>query len=253
MHIDHHVIAKENKKVKNFYNPREISETYEPVSDICYRIAKRKEDLWIACAGSVSDAFVPDFISELKKKNPELMNKNYKTAFDILYNSKLGEIIKIMSLCLRDSEKRVEELIEFLINCNNYSALFEENEKTKHFLSKFNSLNAKYNLLLEKAKKLEKEKMIFFYYSGEIGLNRDLSNELMYIYPDKIIVVGFVKNGKANVSLRWKKDIRKLGLKAIEGIEGATGGGHENSIGIQLAADDLQKFKENLLREIEKL
>ena len=50
--------------------------------------------------------------------------------------------------------------------------------------------------------------------------------------------------------LNLKRDVREMTLKAIRGLEGATGGGHEHATGAQVSVDDLQKFKENLMKLI---
>ena len=253
LHIDHHPLVEGVKQIPNFYNPRLISETNEPVSDICFRITNRKEDLWIACAGCISDAFLPDFSGELEKRNPDLINKKCKTAFDVLYKTELGKVIALMSFAMRDAQKNVDSFIRFLIEVVNPSDLFEENEKTKSFLKKFAETKETYSKLIEKAKLEFNGDLLFFSYSGEVGLNRDMANELMYLFPEKIISMAFVKNGKANISLRWAKgDIRKIALQAIKGIDNAMGGGHENALGVQMLAEDVLKFKENLVKEIDK-
>ena len=90
--------------------------------------------------------------------------------------------------------------------------------------------------------------MLFFQYGGELSLSADIANELSFLYPDKLIVVAYLKGSKANISLRWEKDVRKITLEAIKGLEGATGGGHEHATGAQISIEDLPKFKENLMR-----
>ncbi|GAH40726.1 unnamed protein product, partial [marine sediment metagenome] len=55
----------------------------------------------------------------------------------------------------------------------------------------------------------------------------------------------YVTESKANISMRGL-GVRDLVLKAIEGLENATGGGHENAVGGKIMIKDLEKFKENL-------
>jgi single-stranded DNA-specific DHH superfamily exonuclease len=247
--IDHHPL--EDPKAEIYFNPLTISKTSEPVSDLCYRVANRKEDLWIACIGAVSDCNLPDFIDELKKKNPELLDYNYKTAFDILYNTQLGKLSMILSFGMRDTTSRVSLMIKYLLNCSDVHDLLEENSKNKSFLSKASKLEEKYKRLFEKAEKEIEEKILFFSYSGEMGLNRDLSNELMYKHPEKVIVVAFSFGNRCNISLRWQEgDIRAPTLEAIKTIEGATGGGHVHAPGVQMKADQFPMFKENLIKEL---
>lgn len=247
--IDHHVV--DEPHAENYYNPQLITKTNEPVSELCYRITNRKEDLWLACTGSISDCYLPDFIKDFEKNNSDLLDFNYKTAFDVLYNTKLGKVSMLMSFGLRDTTSNVHSMIRFLLNAKNAYDLFEENSKTKSFLSKFDKINKKYKLLLEKAEKFKRDRIIFFSYSSEIGLNRDLSNELMYKYPNKVIFIAFISGNRCNISLRWEKgDIRTPTMKAIEGLENASAGGHEHAPGAVISTDQLSQFKENLYKEL---
>jgi len=247
--IDHHII--DEPRAEFYYNPQLVTKTNEPVSELCYKITNRKEDLWLACIGSISDCYLPDFIKDFEKNNSNLLDFNYKTAFDILYNTQLGNISMLMSFGLRDTTTNVNNMIKFLINANSPNDLLEETPKTKSFLSKFKNINKRYQMLLKKAEKFKKDKILFFSYSGEMGLNRDLANELMYKYPNKIIFIAFISGNRCNVSLRWQEgDIRTPTMKAIIGLENASAGGHEHAPGAVITADQLAKFKENLYNEL---
>jgi single-stranded DNA-specific DHH superfamily exonuclease len=46
------------------------------------------------------------------------------------------------------------------------------------------------------------------------------------------------------------KKIREKVLKAINGLEGATGGGHEDAVGAQVRVEDLEKFRERLEEQV---
>jgi single-stranded DNA-specific DHH superfamily exonuclease len=115
---------------------------------------------------------------------------------------------------------------------------------------RFKQVYKKYEKLIEKAKSLaDEDKILFFQYGGELSISADLSNELNYLFPKKIIVVIKITGMKANISMRGEK-IRKIFLDSIKDIEGAKGGGHENAIGGQIHAEDIEKFRENLERLI---
>lgn len=43
-----------------------------------------------------------------------------------------------------------------------------------------------------------------------------------------------------------EKKIKDNVLKAIEGLENATGGGHEDAVGAKVKIEDLDKFKKRL-------
>ena len=90
--IDHHDVEIPKQDWINYYNPFHNDKTNEPVSYLCYKIANRKEDIWIATIGCVSDALIPDFYEEFQEKFPELAKNNPKSAFDVLFNSEIGKI-----------------------------------------------------------------------------------------------------------------------------------------------------------------
>ena len=80
-----------------------------------------------------------------------------------------------------------------------------------------------------------------------MSISSELSNELCYLFPEKIIIIIRINGLAANISARGK-GIRKIVLKAIENIPDSRGGGHENAVGGQMKAEDVGKFKENLER-----
>lgn len=260
--IDHHGIGEQNSDIDKrifYYNPllvknKNIKSSSEPVTYWSYKIANRKEDLWLAFCGCIGDGFMPDFYKEFVKKYPELIKdpENIKTSFQCLYETEIGKIIQIMSFALKDRTSNVVKMLRFLINAKSPHDILEETSRTYSMLQRFNQVYKKYSKLLEKARRIARtsKKLVFFKYGGELSLSADLANELFYRFPGKIIVVAYIKGMKANVSLRASCDIRKLTLKAIEGIENATGGGHEHATGATVPTNSLQKFRENLLKAI---
>ena len=245
--IDHHNVPK--PAVENYYNPYHNDKTNEPVSYLCYQITEKKNDLWVAMIGCIADGFLPDFVSEFREKYPELWGGEIATAFQALYTTEIGRITRILGFALKDRTSRVVQMMKFLCQASNPHDVLDE-EKAKNILYRFKQINEKYFRFVEKAKKCIQGDMLFFQYGGDLSISADIANELFFLYPDKVIVVAYVKGAKVNVSLRWEKDVRELTLKSIEGLEGATGGGHEHSTGARVQVDDLPKFKENLKRLI---
>ena len=89
------------------------------------------------------------------------------------------------------------------------------------------------------------EDLVFFKYSGDISISGELSNELCYLFPKKKIAVAYIKGGKVNLSLRGK-GIRNIFVDAINGFDGASGGGHRDAVGGQLQEKDLEDFRKKL-------
>lgn len=248
--IDHHDIEPPKQKWINYYNPFKEKKTNEPVSYICHKITNKKEDIWIAVIGCISDAFIPDFYEEFCKKYPELGKKNPKSAFDILFNSEIGKIARIMDFSLKDSVTNVSNTLKFMAEIKSPYDLLEENEKTKKILSKYYEINEKYKYLLNQIKAQTDKKLIFFTYAGQFSISANLANRIKYEFPDKYVVIGHKKEGFINISLRGK-NIRNITLEAIKNIENATGGGHELATGARIPEDKIEKFKENIERIID--
>jgi single-stranded DNA-specific DHH superfamily exonuclease len=246
--IDHHEINKKNiPEFVYYYNPLfNEPKTNEPVTALCYQVSQKKEDLWIAVVGCISDYFLPSFYSKFKKNYPDLIIDS-EDLLDIYYNSQLGKIGKIFSFALKDRITNVVNMLRFLIKAKSPYEVLEETSKNKTMHKRFNEINSKYNKLIKKAKECANnfDKMLFFQYGGDMSISADLSNGLMHLFPEKIVVVVYVTGIKANISVRGEK-IREIVLKAIKNLEGARGGGHENAVGAQVKIEDLEKFRENL-------
>jgi single-stranded DNA-specific DHH superfamily exonuclease len=251
IHIDHHNVP--SSPIKYYYNTFYESGKNEPVSYLCYKIANRPNDNWLCAIGCITDSFLPEFIEELSLEYPELFDFKYKTAYDILYRTRFGEICQIISFALRDKTSNVVHMMKFLMNASSASDILEENSKTKPILKRFNDLNEKYRRILKKADGCLKGNYLIYSYSGDLSINQYVANELMYMHPHKIIMVIYSKGNLSNVSLRWDKDIRTPTVYAVSKIEGATGGGHENSTGARVPTDKLEDFKKILIQEIEKV
>jgi len=248
--IDHHDVPKPD--IENYYNTFHVSKKNEPVAYLCYNITGNKKDMWLALLGCIGDCFIPEFLEDFKKEYPELVDYDYKTAFDVLYNTELGKITDILNFALKDSTTNVVNMLRFLMKANGPYDVLEENSKTKSFLSRYNFINTKIKKEVKKAEEHVdvKNKLLFFTYSGEMSLSQHISNELMYKYPEYVIIVGFIKGEVIKFSLRGPGDVRKLTLDSIEEFEGATGGGHKHATGAQILASQRDKFKENILKNI---
>lgn len=250
--IDHHIIDKKTiPSFVNYYNPlQNKSKSEEPVTALCYQITNKKEDLWIAIIGCISDKFTPPFYDEFEEKYPDLSVKS-KEALDIYYKSQIGRIARIFSFGLKDRTTNVINMIRFLIKSKSPYEILEENNKNYSLHHRFRQVESKYQKLFEKAISIGKKqgKILFFQYGGDLSISAELSNELRYFFPDKIVVVAYVKGAKVNISVRGPKS-RNLLLEAIKDFEDATGGGHEDAVGGQIRIEDLEIFKKNLEKSL---
>ena len=260
--IDHHDVEVKIPKFVNYYNPLfNRKKTNEPVTALCYQVTSRKEDLWLAVVGCISDKFVPEFYSEFQKYYPDLtLDSKFKikpgissSAFDIFYKSQIGKIAKLLGFGLKDSITNVVRMIKFLIAVETPYEVLEEGKKNHLMHKKFSEINTRYNKLLNKALEEEKDsgRLLFFKYGGESSMSGSLSNELSHLFPKKFIVIAYLLGEKANISARGK-NIKTAILKALKGLDLASGGGHEDAVGARIKAEDLEKFRKKLFELIKR-
>ena len=250
--IDHHEIQIEIPEFVYYYNPilNKEEKGNEPVTYLCYQTTKKKDDLWLAVAGCISDSYFPDFYTEFIEKYPEL-SIEAKKAFDILYKSEIGKITRIFDFSLKDRTTNVISMLKFLVQIKTPYEVLEENSKNHTMHYRFNQIETKYRKLLNKAEESVKdEKLLFFQYGGDLSISAELANELSYKFPKKIVVVAYLMGAKANISVRGKSVRGKI-MKAIEGLESATAGGHEDAVGARVNVEDLDNFRERLKEMID--
>ena len=247
--IDHHDIefSKVPEWVK-YFNPVKNGKENTPTCVLVQEVVGKK-DLWLGVIGAIADHYVPSFYEQFLKDYPDLGIKSEK-PFEIFYNSEIGRISRMLGAGLKDRTSSVFRMLRFLYEVKNPYDLIEEKKENKDLHKRFDKIDEKFNSLMEKAKEGGNEsKILFFKYSGETSMSADLSNKLSYLYPEKVVVVAFVKGERVNVSLRGIK-IRSVALELLKEFENARGGGHENAVGCQLDLGDLEKFVEELGKRI---
>jgi len=239
--IDHHEVSVEEQEGVYYYNSKLGEKSDEPVTYWAWKIAGRKEDLWLAVCGCIADHYLPSFFSDFNKEYPELGGK-VKSAFQALYDTEIGQVTRILGFALKDRTSEVVRMIKILLKATSPREVFDEEN---HLFARFKQIDKKYQKLIEKAKEFAKPKLLYFQYAGDLSISSDISNELSYRYPGRTIVVAYISGVKVNISIRGKK-AKEITLKAIEGFENATGGGHEEATGAKIKVEDLPIFKERI-------
>ena len=106
--------------------------------------------------------------------------------------------------------------------------------------------------MLKKAlKNIEDNKILLFTYSNIMSFTGDLSNELLYRFPKKLIIVAREKSGEMKCSLRSSGHVSVSNIlkKALVGLDGY-GGGHEHACGACIKKEDFKRFVENIRKEL---
>lgn len=241
--IDHHPVI-EIKGVK-YYNPRiRNEEDNRCISYWCYQLTK--ENLWLATIGCVADYQIPNFIKKFKKDYPDLLGDSNGQK-EILFNSKLGRLIRIISFSLKGETLDVNRNIDTISRINNPRDILEGVGDAKFLVNKTEKIEKFYDKLLEQAiNENKKEKIVVFIYpSQRFSFSAELSNELLYRLPDRFIIVGREKDGEIKMSLRNPGDKRiklpEIINKALMGLQGY-GGGHDFAAGACIRKSDFEQF-----------
>jgi len=241
--IDHHKTETKVPEYVEYYNPVYNKKSSNvPTTVLCYQVSGIKNDLWLMIVGAISDRFLPEEYKDFSKEYPEL-SIEAKDPFDILYNSEIGVVARILGAGLKDSISNAVVMMKFLMKARGPYDILNEGKGNVLMHKRFKDLNKKREKLILKAKECVEENILFFEYAGDTSMSSDLSNELNYLYPDKSVVVVYISGSKANISARGK-NIRNILERAISEIDGVRGGGHEMAVGAQMNFKDIDRFKE---------
>lgn len=248
--IDHHG-PYERSNVK-YFNPRvKDKDDNTPVTRICYEVVKK--DMWIAMVGCIGDWYIPYFFDEFKREYGKLINKNLKDPGKLYFETKLGKLVRIFSYILKGKTSDVIKCFKVLTRIESPDEILEQSSAKGRFIYKrFENINKEYEELLNDAiKHVSKDKLLIYVYKeNKMSFSGDLSNELIYRYPDKIVIVGREKSGEVRLSLRSMKMVLPPVIeKALIGIEGY-GGGHEYACGANVKKEDFERFIQNIREQI---
>jgi len=242
--IDHHG-PYERQNVK-YFNPRISNwEDNHPTSFMCYQVAQ--QDLWLATIGCIADWFIPHFLEDFKKEYPDLIDVQFKNPGDIIYKTKFGKLIRIFSFILKGKTSEVMKCVKILTRIKSpYEILNQETSQGSFIYKRYEKVNNMYEPLLKEmlktAEKTEENFIIFTYKDDQSSFTTDLSNEAIYRYPDKIVLIGRERNDEMKCSLRSSKIILPpLIEKALVGLNGY-GGGHEFACGLNIKTADFEEF-----------
>ena len=131
-----------------------------------------------------------------------------------------------------------------------YEILNQETEAGKKIYKAYEKINIEYELLIAEAdKSIYKEKLIAFTYSSHLSMTKDISNEMLFRHPDKVIIVGRENEDEVKMSLRSSTPILPALKKTFESVPGF-GGGHEHACGAVVKKKDFADFIETFSREL---
>src|SRR3989338_4009311 len=143
-------------------------------------------DKWVATIGCVADFYMPDFIRDVKKEY-DLFSNN-KDIEELIYNSKLGEIIKILSFLLKYPAEEVMDFCNILEDVKNPFEILNFEGRCEVLKKEFFKINKQYEDLLKKAlvdMKKDGKLLWFVYPDQKISFSSLLSSFLKYSTGEK--------------------------------------------------------------------
>lgn len=250
--IDHHQ-PQEMYGVK-YYNPRCSNDTdNRPTNYWCWQVVKEEHpgDMWIAMAGCIADWFLPEFTAEFCEKYPTLMKEPVKTVEEALYTTKIGRVARVFSFIQKGSIKQTMGCIKILTRVEAPDDFLEQKTSQGKYLWKwFSSVNGEYQELLRGVEPPNDSLLFFHYTEDKMSFTSDISNELLYKYPDKTILVCREKGDELKCSVRDTKRALPAAIeKALAGLHGY-GGGHTHACGMCVATADFEVFLERFKKEL---
>ena len=194
-----------------------------------------------------------DYYDELCEKYKDLCNKNLKEPPDVLFNTKIGLLARVFTFLLTGKNDDVKKSIKILTRINDpYEILERTTPRGKFIYKRFEKLNKIYERILDDAINnniIYKKILLYTYTIKDASFTGVLSNELIYKFSDKVVVIAREKEDVMRMSIRsnYKGDIILPGLmkKALEGLKGY-GGGHDHACGGEINKDDFKIFIDRL-------
>jgi single-stranded DNA-specific DHH superfamily exonuclease len=249
--VDHHTPIR-IPGVK-YFNPRvENMNDINCVAELCYHVVKkhRPDDIWIAATGIVGDWQLSDVTKEFSKRYPDLLPADIDRPEKALFDSPLSKLIKIMNFVLKGKTQDVMKCVKIMTRIDSpYELLNSESSRAKFIVKRYEQTNELYESLLKFAisKVSDSNLLVVTYKEDKMSFSGELSNELLYRYPGRVIVVAREKSGEMKCSLRTGAgiNIQKAIEMALVGVQGY-GGGHEHACGACVKVEDFNLFMRQL-------
>ena len=243
--IDHH--SPEKREHVRYFNPRSNSAGSNICATrLCYSVAANKDDIWLAMAGAVGDWQLPEFKDEFCGRYPKLLDRKVSDPEAALFQHPIGRLVKIISFILKGKISLVMKCVKIMTRVEDPDEILSSTTARGKFINKtIKETEEKYDELLEDAErhyKKDEKLLVFTYQDNKMSFTKEMSNELVFRHPDKIIVAGRIKSGEVKLSLRAMRYVLPpIVKKSLEGITGY-GGGHEHACGSCVKEDEFEKW-----------
>ena len=199
--------------------------------------------IWIAAAGVTAD-WDSSLLDAFRKEYPKLAPKTNDIQ-EALYDSKLGDIIRILNFCMKGSTQEIDECIQALTHIKTPQELLNATSThAKHVQKHVKPILKEYHKQLEQASQGESKQGVYTYVFEDIqtSLVTNVANELNTKIEEDILIIGRDDGTRINFSMRsTHTPLNKMLEEALAHVEGY-GGGHENACGGSIRKDHWQEF-----------
>ena len=258
--LDHHDPNHPELKLPSrvhYYNPRLCDDADgRPTSYWAYRLVD--DDIWIAMAGIVADYhFDEDIAAKFREQFPQYLSKDIHHQGEALFDSKLGELIRVLNFNLKGPVSTCLTSVKILTRIQHPDEIMEqESPKGKYLYKRYQRVMHHYEKLYKEAAeeaKNDKDFVIFTYQNDVYSLSGELANEVKYRNQDKAVIIGRRHDGRVMMSLRSEEyEVLPALQEALKEVDGY-GGGHPKACGAVVAEQDFDRFvarfKEEFLRQ----
>lgn len=251
--LDHHPLN--DAKNVTIYNPlADGSGDSRPTSYWAYKIcdAPEKKKIWIAAVGTVGD-WSMELADAIRQNYPELLPAEVTTPAEAFFNTKLGILVAVFSFVQKGTTTDVMKSVKTLTRITEpYEILDQTTPRGRFIYKRYHAIKQEYDSILNRIKPTKSKVLFYAYQDTKLAVSAHLSNNLLYKFPEKIIIVAREKQDEVVMSIRGVGARIDEALKhALEGVEGY-GGGHENACGACVKKDDMPKFLKQFKKEISK-
>lgn len=251
--IDHHEM--QDVQGVNYFNPQRYGVNI-PTPALIWQVIGEKvpKDLWLAVAGSIGDWHFPSFAKPFQEAYPEILPPTCTTVQEALFNTKLGDLVRVFAFNIKGSLSQVKKSLKAFYSIEDpYEILNQQTPAGEYLWERYEKINKQYEYLKKQAlkKKPKGKLLVHIYESDKLSVTKDLANELLYRFKDKVILLGRERGGQVRFSLRSPPEInlKPAFEKAMSGIEGH-GGGHEQAHGGSVPKEDFKEFVSRLRKEL---
>ncbi|MFA5953016.1 MAG: DHH family phosphoesterase [Candidatus Pacearchaeota archaeon] len=247
--FDHHPLNPELKDEKGIIKTERIYCSSHALFDLIKEknYFDTQKMTWLVCA-----AIISDYTWDKSDEAFELIKKFYPNVKkdSSIWNSEPGLIGKKISGALIYYNPNFKKVYEKILK-NDLNSLEKVDKIVQKEIEKY------LHEFEEKAEHFSKEKLYFYYNNPKFQIASSISSIISdrYFRDSTVIFVTDIKNRKGFVKVSARNQTMQVNLgnllkNCIEGFENSSGGGHIQAASAIFPKKYLNKFKENLLKEL---